>query len=124
MILNLTHLSNISLQEQIYQQIRSMILSGDLQTNSLLPSIRKLARDGKVSVITVQRAYELLEKEGLIISHRGKGFFVNKLDTRKKKMLVKKRIIEKIEPAINTAINEGIEKKELMEIIKKILDEA
>ena len=86
MILNLTDLSSEPLQSQIYRQIRSMILAGDLKAGELLPSIRGLAREVKVSVITVQRGYEILEKEGLIISRRGKGFFVSELHARKKRI--------------------------------------
>ena len=103
MILNLTDLSSQPLQSQIYTQIRAMILSGDLQMGAMLPSIRGLARTEKVSVITVQRGYEILEKEGLIISRRGKGFFVAELNERKKKKLAEERLAEKLEPIIKLA---------------------
>ena len=90
MILNLTDLSNESLQSQIYRQIRAMILADDVQSGDMLPSIRKLARDEKISVITVQRGYEQLEKENLILSRRGKGFFVSELNQSKKKELAER----------------------------------
>jgi len=60
MILDLTDLSNVSLQNQIYRQIREFILSGGLLAEEMLPSIRSLAREQKVSVITVQRGYEMM----------------------------------------------------------------
>ena len=103
MILNLTDLSNEPLQSQIYRQIRAMILSGDLDAGDMLPSIRGLARDEKVSVITVQRGYEILEKEGLILSRRGKGYFVAELNQDKKKEMIEQRLTEKIEPIIKLA---------------------
>ena len=76
MILNLSDLSDEPLQGQIVRQVRAKILAGELAADSDLPSIRSLAREQQVSVITVQRAYESLVREGLIHSRRGKGFFV------------------------------------------------
>ena len=74
MILHLSELSSEPLQAQIVRQIRAAILAGSLSEGELLPSIRTLARESKVSVITVQRAYGTLENEGVIRSRRGKGF--------------------------------------------------
>ena len=66
--------------EQIERQIKDMIVTGALPVGELLPSIRVLAADLKISVITVKRAYEDLEKEGMIYSVQGKGFYVDNLD--------------------------------------------
>ena len=124
MILNLTDLSGEPLQSQIYRQIRAMILSGDLKAAEMLPSIRRLAREEKVSVITIQRGYELLEREGLILSRRGKGFFVSEIHELEKKELAKKRFIEKIEPTIELARNEGLTKEEISRILVELLQKA
>lgn len=124
MILNLTDLSSEPLQSQIYRQIRTMILAGDIKAGDMLPSIRKLARDEKVSVITVQRGYEVLEKEGLIISRRGKGFFVLELHNKKKKELSAKKMIEKLEPFVKVGLAEGMTQNEIIKIVKKIIEEA
>ena len=70
MILSLTDLSDESLQSQIARQIRAKVLAGDLGAEDVLPSIRGLAREQRISVITVQRAYEALERDGLIHSRR------------------------------------------------------
>ena len=121
MILNLTDLSSEPLQSQIYQQIRAMILSGDIQTGDILPSIRKLAREEKVSVITVQRGYEILEKEGLILSRRGKGFFVSDIHDNKKKELAEERLAEKLDPIIKLAKSEGMSKEEIEKIMSNVL---
>ena len=75
MLLHLSELSAEPMQNQIARQIRASILAGTLREGEALPSIRALARDVKVSVITVQRAYATLETEGVIRSRRGKGFF-------------------------------------------------
>ena len=87
MLLNLTDISNEPLQGQIVRQIRAKILAGELEPHTHLPSIRKLASSQHISVITVQRAYETLEREGLIHSRRGKGFFVSELSKDKRKDL-------------------------------------
>ncbi len=123
MILNLTDISSEPLQSQIYRQIRAMILTGDLKTGEMLPSIRALAREEKVSVVTVQRGYEMLEREGLIISRRGKGFFVSDLHDNKKKNLAEKRLMENIKPQIELAKNEGMNKEEIKKIFGKLLNE-
>ena len=65
--------------EQIVLAVRNSIAGRELQTGDMLPSIRSLARDLGISVITTKRAYEELEKQGLIYSEQGKGFFVNKV---------------------------------------------
>jgi len=121
MILNLTDLSNEPLQSQIYQQIRSMILSGDLQAGEMLPSIRGLARTEKVSVITVQRGYEILEKEGLILSRRGKGFFVSDINDSKKKKIAQLRLKENLKPIIESARNEGMKDFEIEKLIINLI---
>lgn len=72
--------SGVPIYEQIGQQIKEQILEGKVETGSPLPSIRSLASDLKISVITTKRAYEELEKEGMIYSVPGKGFFVDNPD--------------------------------------------
>ena len=66
--------------EQIERQMKDAILRGDLAVGEALPSIRMLAADLKISVITVKRAYEDLEQEGMIYSVQGKGFYVDSPD--------------------------------------------
>lgn len=72
--------SGVPIYEQIGQQIKDEIVSGNLKQGEPLPSIRSLAADLKISVITTKRAYEELEKEGLIYSVQGKGFYVDNPD--------------------------------------------
>lgn len=123
MFLNLTDLSNEPLQGQIVRQIRAKILAEELTAGTDLPSIRKLASDQRVSVITVQRAYEALEHEGLIHSRRGKGFFVSKPSKDGRKTMAKERLQEALEPRIKTALAEGLSEEEINMIIRRILKE-
>lgn len=68
--------NNQPIYEQIYTQIKDLILNGSLQEGDLLPSIRNLAKDLRISVITTKRAYDELEREGFINTVAGKGCFV------------------------------------------------
>ena len=123
MLLHLTDLSDEPLQGQIVRQIRAKILSGELLAGSDLPSIRKLAREHHVSVITVQRAYETLEREGLIHSRRGKGFFVSELTSSGRKGMARERLQETLAPKIRAAMDEGLGEEEIHKIIRNILKE-
>jgi GntR family transcriptional regulator len=121
MLLNLTDISNESLQGQIVRQIRAKILAGELEPDADLPSIRKLASNQHISVITVQRAYETLEREGLIHSRRGKGFFVCDLSRDKRKGLARERLRGILEPRIKAALAEGLSKEDINRVISRIL---
>jgi GntR family transcriptional regulator len=121
MLLNLTDLSDEPLQSQISKQIRALILSGELAAGTTLPSIRRLAKEQHVSVITVQRGYETLEREGLIHSRRGKGFFVSELDRGRKREMARDRLVEQIKPIVNEAFSEGMSGQSILAVIKSIL---
>ena len=68
--------SGIPIYEQIYNQIKAQIISGDIIEDEMLPSIRSLAKDLRISVITTKRAYDELEKDGFVYTVAGKGCFV------------------------------------------------
>ena len=76
MNLNISNSSGQPIYEQIITQIKNLILSGELQEGYALPSMRLLAKELRISVITTKRAYEELEREGFIFSVTGKGSFV------------------------------------------------
>lgn len=87
--------------EQIKEQIKTAILSGDLKEGDVLPSIRLLARDLKISVITTTRAYTDLEQEGFVANMQGKGCYV--LPTNND--LVKEQLLRQIEEGLQSAVN-------------------
>ena len=122
MILHLTDLSDEPLQGQIVRQVRAKILAGELPPDYNLPSIRALAKDQKVSVITVQRAYETLLRDELIHSRRGKGFFVSQIEKDRKKEMARQRLFENLQKPLLAAIEEGLSKKDVLEVIKSILE--
>ena len=94
MILNLSELSDEPLHAQVSRQIRAKILCQDLCDGEPLPSIRGLAKEQRVSVITVQRAYDDLEREGLLRSRRGKGFWVTPLANGRKNTMAEERFAD------------------------------
>ena len=109
--------------EQITNQIKSLILSGDLKEGSPLPSMRQLAKDLQVSIITTKRAYEELEKAGFIYSIVGKGSFVaeQNLDVIKKKKL--KVIEEQLVSVITNSKEIGLPLTELRELLTILYEE-
>ncbi len=109
--------------EQISRQIKAQIISGELIEGEGLPSIRKLAKELQISVITTKRAYEELEKEGFIDTVSGKGCFVamqNKEFLREKKMKI---VEEKLGEAVNEARLLGLNIKELQEMLNLLYEE-
>ncbi len=109
--------------EQIKSEIEHQIVTGELSDGEVLPSIRKLALDLQISVITTKRAYDDLEKEGLILSVPGKGSFVsakNKALLKEKKL---KLIESKLADAVEAAKMLGVKKKELERMLSLLLKE-
>ena len=122
MKIELNDVSNIPLQQQIYAKIKAMILSGDLNPDYQLPSIRNFARDNRISVITVQKAYEILEQYGLIYSKRSKGFFVQNLNNSERNSIAKENLMRDILPIIKKAYAEGLSNQEIVQIVDKIVN--
>jgi GntR family transcriptional regulator len=120
-ILNLTELSDEPLHAQVSRQIRAKILSKDMAGGDALPSIRRLARDQRISVITVQRAYDDLEREGLVQSRRGKGFWVAPIPEGRKQKMAEERFTESLRRLVANATAEGLSKTEMRRILEKLL---
>jgi GntR family transcriptional regulator len=119
----ISNTSSDPIYEQIKSEIKRQIVTGELSDGEALPSIRKLALDLQISVITTKRAYDDLEKEGLISSVAGKGTFIlakNK-DLLKEKKL--KLIESKLAEAVEAAKMLGIKGKELERMLSLLLKE-
>ena len=121
LLLHLSELSPEPLHGQISRQIRARILAVELGGDEPLPSIRALARDQRVSVITVQRAYEDLEREGLIRSRPGKGFFVASIPEERKQGMAKERFEEALAPLVTESAAEGLEEAQIREVFERVL---
>lgn len=109
--------------EQITAQIKSMILSGTLKEGDALPSMRLLARELRISVITTKRAYEDLERDGFIETITGKGSFVAGRNVELIREEQLRRAEEFLQSAVNVARSSGIALDELIEILKLIYTE-
>ena len=107
---------------QIKNQIKSQIISGDLQVGDKLPSIRFMAKELRISMITAKRAFDELEAEGFIDSVQGKGNFV----ARQNKELIREEYLKKIEEKIQDIIEFsdiiGLSNKEIMQMINSFLE--
>ena len=107
---------------QIKNQIKSQIISGGLQVGDKLPSIRFMAKELRISMITAKRAFDELEAEGFIDSVQGKGNFV----ARQNKELIREEYLKKIEEKIQDIIEFsdiiGLSNKEIMQMIKSFLE--
>jgi GntR family transcriptional regulator len=121
MIINLSELSDEPLHAQVSRQIRAKILSEDLIGGEPLPSIRRLAREQRVSVITVQRAYDDLEREGLVQSRRGKGFWVAPIPGGRKQKMAENRFSEALEKLVTHAAEEGLSGSDMRRILDELL---
>lgn len=109
--------------EQIFKQISNKILSGDLPPGASLPAIRVLAKDLGVSIITVKKAYELLQSQHLINSVVGKGTIISKLSSDFIEDSIRNQLEKKIDEVIKFGIEVGIDSKEIKEIILLKLDD-
>lgn len=110
--------------EQIYSQIKDQIISGALREDEALPSIRNLAKDLRISVITTKRAYEELEHEGFIYTVAGKGCFVAPKNVELLREENLKRIEEHIEAIRQLAASCNLTREDLMEMMDCILEEG
>ncbi len=109
--------------EQITSQIKGMIMSGSLSPGDALPSMRLLAKELRISVITTKRAYEDLERDGFITTVVGKGSFVREADREFVKEEQLKAVEEHVQAAVDAARQYGMELEELVSIVKMLYEE-
>ena len=118
----ITNNSELPIFAQIKEQIKDQILSGELKENDMLPSLRQLAKDLKISVLTTTRAYNELEQEGFLTSRQGKGFYVMSGNS----WLIKERFIQEVEAnlqnAIQAARRASMSDEELIQLLKLLME--
>ncbi len=122
MYIVLSNSSDLPIYEQIKEQVKTQMLSGELSENEMLPSLRQLAKDLKISVLTTTRAYNELEEEGFITSRQGKGFFVMPRGSD----LLREQLIKDVETNLNNAIlsaqRASMTDDELVQLLKLLLE--
>jgi len=115
--------SSVPIYEQIEEQIKSQIMTGELVEGDALPSMRVLAKDLKISIITTKRAYEDLERDGFIYSVTGKGSYVKGINSD----IVKEKMMYDIQELLDTAVDKAILGKvsydELVEMLQLLYEE-
>ena len=123
MKLIISNVSGVPIYEQIKQQVKSAILSGELREEEALPSLRTLAKDLKISVLTVTRAYTELEQEGFVKNIQGRGCFVMGRGSE----LIREQLLRKAEAGLTEAIHAArmanLTARELHQLLDILLSE-
>ena len=123
MNLILSNATDKPIYEQIYEQLRDQILAGTLAPGQALPSIRALARDLRVSVITTKRAYEELEQAGLLRTVPAKGSYVAEHDAERIRAAYLARIEEHFSAVLPLAASCGLGEEELVDLLRQLYQE-
>ena len=119
----INHSSMQPIYEQITDQIKAMIIDGTLKEEEMLPSVRTLAKELKISALTVKKAYDFLEEEGFVVTVHGKGSFIAK-NNQGLLMEERKREIEtELEKVIRKARISGLSEEEIRELFELIMEE-
>ena len=113
--------SGIPIYQQIADSLKEDIMTGKLKQGEYLPSIRSLAKELRISVITTMKAYELLEEEGLVTAAQGKGFYVNAQDTEMLREQHLRKVEESLGEAIRAAKIAKLSDRELQEMLRMLL---
>ena len=123
MEIKISNLSSVPIYQQVATQIKSNILNGSLKNNDQLPSIRRLAKELEVGIITVKKSYEVLLQEELIYSKGAVGYFVNDIDLDTVLTIKKEEYSDELKSIIDKAINDGLNKNDIKDIINSVLEE-
>ena len=115
--------AGMPIYEQITQQMKGLILRGELREGEALPSMRLLAKELRISVITTKRAYEELEREGFLITQTGRGSFVAPVGIELLREEQLRAVEEHLTSAVRAARLGGLECKEFLEIAQTLFEE-
>ncbi|CAC9936177.1 transcriptional regulator, GntR family [Aedoeadaptatus coxii] len=109
--------ASLPIYEQLRNQIRDQIINDVLAYDEQLPSIRVLAKDLSISIMTVKKAYDALEEEGFIVTRQGKGSFVAEKNENVAREIVQKQMEEHMEAVVAIAKDHGVEKADIMAML-------
>ena len=115
--------SSLPIYDQIFSQIKAQIISGELRENEALPSIRNLAKDLRISVVTTKRAYDELEKEGFLYTVPAKGCFVAPKNVELLREETLKNMEHHIDQLVQLAKSLGISPGEVLDMVKFAMEE-
>ena len=123
MEIKISNMSSVPIYQQVATQIKSNILNGSLKYNDQLPSIRSLAKELEVGIITVKKSYEVLLQEELIYSKGAVGYFVNDIDLATVLTIKKEEYFDELKSIIDKAIHDGLNLNDIKDIFNSILEE-
>ena len=119
----LSNTDSAPIYEQITRQLRAKIVSGELAAGQALPSMRLLARELRISVITTKRAYEELEREGLIVTQTGRGSFVAPVSSERLREAQLRTVEGHLTDAVQAARLAGLSADEFAELARTLFEE-
>ncbi|HJC63661.1 MAG TPA: GntR family transcriptional regulator [Candidatus Blautia merdavium] len=119
----INHSSMVPIYEQLMDQIKAMILNGDLKENDILPSVRALAKELKISALTVKKAYDNLETDGFTVTVHGKGTYVASANTELLLEEQKKEVEADLEAAILKGRQCGLKDQEIRELFDLLMED-
>ena len=123
MEIKISNMSSVPIYQQVAAQIKSNILEGSLNYNDQLPSIRNLAKELEVGIITVKKSYEVLLQEELIYSKGAVGYFVNDIDLATVLAIKKEEYLDEFKSIIDKAINDGLNINDIKDIFNSVWEE-
>ena len=115
--------SMIPIYEQLMDQIKAQITAGDLKENDALPSVRTLAKDLKISALTVKKAYDNLEQEGLTVTVHGKGTYVAAGNPEQMRETRRREVETDLENAVEKGRGCGLTDEEIRELFELIMED-
>lgn len=119
----INHSSMVPIYEQILEQIKAQIISGELKENDLLPSVRAMAKELKISALTVKKAYDNLEEEGMTRTVHGKGTYVTASNQELMQEERRREVEADMEAVVMKGRRSGMTDEELREVFELILEE-
>ena len=119
----LNNTSMVPIYEQLVNQVKNNIISGELPENEALPSVRALSAELRISALTVKKAYDKLEEEGFVVTVHGKGTYVAATDKSLAMEARRKSVEDDFAAAVSKATAVGFTKEDIMEIVQIILEE-
>lgn len=123
MKLIINHTSMVPIYEQIVDQIKKLIVNNEVHENDSLPSVRQLSRELRISALTVKKAYDILEEEGMIVTVHGKGSFVATVNPQLLAEEQYKQVEKALENAIQKGRRSGLDDEEIRRIFELLMEE-
>ena len=115
--------SMVPIYEQIMDQIKAQIMAGDLKENDILPSVRTLAKEQKISALTVKKAYDHLEQEGFTVTVHGKGTYIAAANPERMREEQRRDVEADLEKAIQKGRGCGLSDDEIRELFELIMED-